>query len=429
VLRARQYVQEQLNVAGGELPAGVETELMPITTGLGEIYQYVLTVAPAFAHKYDATELRTIQDWIVKRQLNGTEGIIEVSSFGGYLKQYEVAIDPVALRNYGVSVDRVITALEDNNENSGGSYLERGSYSYYIRTEGRVGTEKDIMAIPLGNAEGPPLRIRDVAKVTTGSAKRYGAMTMDGKGEVVGGITLMLKGANSSEALRNVRERMETVEASLPEGVAIYPYLDRADLIGKTINTVRSNLIEGGLIVIEMDGAVRKSTSEIYRSAAFGVLIILLVFLPILTLEGTEGKTFRPMAQVVSLAILGSLILSVTYVPVMASLFLSKNIKAENGFAARIMGWLQRRYRPVVRAAVRHAVPTLLVALAVLAASLFVLRRPDGKDEGETRPDQLGFVRFHPTDPTTLQRADDRSEIGHRRKDIRRKRRNPEGKW
>lgn len=457
VLRARQYVQEQLNVAGGELPAGVETELMPITTGLGEIYQYVLTVAPAFAHKYDATELRTIQDWIVKRQLNGTEGIIEVSSFGGYLKQYEVAIDPVALRNYGVSVDRVITALEDNNENSGGSYLERGSYSYYIRTEGRVGTEKDIMAIPLGNAEGPPLRIRDVAKVTTGSAKRYGAMTMDGKGEVVGGITLMLKGANSSEALRNVRKRMETVEASLPEGVAIYPYLDRADLIGKTINTVRSNLIEGGLIVIfvlllllgnlraglivasviplsmlfalilmryfgisanlmslgaidfgividgaviivegllhalavgyvgrhltqtEMDGAVRKSTSEIYRSAAFGVLIILLVFLPILTLEGTEGKTFRPMAQVVSLAILGSLILSVTYVPVMASLFLSKNIKAETGFAARIMGWLQRRYRPVVRAAVRHAVPTLLVALAVLAASLFVFSRMGGE--------------------------------------------------
>ena len=457
VLRARQFVQEQLNVAAGELPSGVETELMPITTGLGEIYQYVLTIAPAFAHKYDATELRTIQDWIVKRQLNGTEGIIEVSSFGGYLKQYEVAIDPVALRNYGVSIAEVITALEDNNENSGGSYLERGSYSYYIRTEGRVGAEEDIMGIPLGNADGPPLRIRDVAKVTIGSAKRYGAMTMDGKGEVVGGITLMLKGANSSEALRNVRERMATVEASLPEGVSIYPYLDRASLIGKTIDTVRTNLIEGGLIVIfvlllllgnlraglvvasviplsmlfalimmryfgisanlmslgaidfgividgaviivegllhalaigyvgqhlsqgEMDAAVRKSTGKIYRSAAFGVLIILLVFLPILTLEGTEGKTFRPMAQVVSFAILGSLILSVTYVPVMASLFLSKNIKAETGFAARIMGWLQRQYRPVVRASVRHAAPTLLIALVVLAASLFVFSRMGGE--------------------------------------------------
>jgi len=393
----------------------------------------------------------------VKRQLNGTEGIIEVSSFGGYLKQYEVAIDPVALRNYGVSVDRVITALEENNENSGGSYLERGSYSYYIRTEGRVGTEAEIGAVPLGNPGGPPLRIRDVARVTTGSAKRYGAMTMDGKGEVVGGITLMLKGANSSEALRNVRERMKAVETSLPEGVSIYPYLDRATLIGKTISTVRTNLIEGGLIVIfvlllllgnlraglivasviplsmlfalimmryfgisanlmslgaidfgividgaviivegllhaltigyvgkhltqgEMDGAVRASTRKIYRSAAFGVLIILVVFLPILTLEGTEGKTFRPMAQVVSFAILGSLLLSVTYVPVMASLFLSKKIKAETGFAARIMGALQGVYRPVIRTSVRYAIPVLLLALVMLVSSLFVFSRMGGE--------------------------------------------------
>ncbi len=457
VLRARQFVQEQLNVAAGELPGGVETELMPITTGLGEIYQYVLTVDAAHAHQYDATELRTIQDWIVKRQLNGTEGIIEVSSFGGYLKQYEVAINPDLLRSYGLSLATVIEALEDNNENSGGSYLERGSYSYYIRTEGRVNTAEDIGKIPLGNETGPPLRIRDVARVTTGSAKRYGAMTMDGKGEVVGGITLMLKGANSSEALRNVEERMKVVTASLPEGVSIYPYLDRARLIGKTIDTVERNLIEGGLIVIlvlllllgnlraglivasviplsmlfaltmmryfgisanlmslgaidfgividgaviivegllhalavgyvgqqltqeEMDGVVRRSTSEIYRSAAFGVLIILLVFLPILTLEGTEGKTFRPMAQVVSFAIFGSLLLSVTYVPVMASLFVSKNIKPETGFAARLMRVLQRWYRPVVGAAVRRAVPTLLVAGVALVGSLFIFSRMGGE--------------------------------------------------
>ena len=457
VLRARQFVQEQLNVATGELPGGVETELMPITTGLGEIYQYVLTIAPAFAHKYDATKLRTIQDWIVKRQLNGTEGIIEVSSFGGYLKQYEVAINPDLLRTYGVDLATVVEALEDNNENSGGSYLEKGSYSYYIRTEGRVNTNEDIGNVPLGNTTGPPLRIRDVASVTTGSAKRYGAMTMDGRGEVVGGITLMLKGANSSETLRNVEERMKTVVASLPEGVSIYPYLDRADLIGKTIATVKNNLIEGGLIVIfvlllllgnlraglivasviplsmlfaltlmryfgisanlmslgaidfgividgaviivegllhvlalgyvgqqltqrEMDGVVRNATGKIYRSAAFGVLIILLVFLPILTLEGTEGKTFRPMAQVVSFAILGSLLLSVTYVPVMAALFLSKNIRPEKGFAARVMGWLQRGYRPVVKTAIRRAIPTLLVALVVLVAALFVFSRMGGE--------------------------------------------------
>lgn len=457
VLRARQYVQEQLNVAAAELPTGVETELMPITTGLGEIYQYVLTVDPAVAHEYDATRLRTIQDWIVKRQLNGTEGIIEVSSFGGYLKQYEVAIDPLRLRAYNLSLVEVIEALRANNANSGGSYLERGSYSYYIRTEGRVQGPNEIESIPLGNTTGPPLRVRDVATVGIGSAKRYGAMTMDGRGEVVGGITLMLKGGNSSEALQNVEDRMAVVARSLPTGVSIYPYLDRSRLIDKTITTVRNNLVEGGLIVIfvlllllgnlraglivasviplsmlfalammryfgisanlmslgaidfgividgaviivegllhtlaigyvgrhltqpEMDSVVRESTSKIYRSAAFGVLIILVVFLPILTLEGTEGKTFRPMAQVVSFAILGSLVLSVTYVPVMASLFVSKNIKLETGPAARIMRWLQRWYRPIVHASVRRGWATLAVALLALSFSLWVFSRMGGE--------------------------------------------------
>lgn len=453
VQRARQFVQEQLNVATGELPPSVETELMPITTGLGEIYQYVLTVDKAHAHLYDATELRTIHDWIVKRQLNGTEGIIEVSSFGGYLKQYEVAINPQALKTYGLGLSDVITALENNNENSGGSYLEKGSYSYYIRTEGRVSNAEEIGEIPLGNPTGPPLRIRDVAQITIGSAKRYGAMTMDGQGEVVGGITLMLKGANSSEALRNVEQRMAEIIKSLPAGVGIYPYLDRSRLIEKTIATVSDNLIEGGLIVIfvlllllgnlraglivasviplsmlfalslmryfgisanlmslgaidfgividgaviivegllhtlaigyvgqrltqpQLDQVVRTSTATIYRSAAFGVLIILFVFLPILTLEGTEGKTFRPMAQTVSFAILGSLLLSVTYVPIMASLFINKNIKAETGFAARIMGWLQRLYRPVVAASMRSAWATIGVAAVALVLSVLLFSK------------------------------------------------------
>jgi cobalt-zinc-cadmium resistance protein CzcA len=436
---------------------GVETELMPITTGLGEIYQYVLTVDAAHAHAYDATRLRTIQDWIVKRQLNGTPGIIEVSSFGGYLLQYEVAIDPGLLRANGVDLAQVISALEDNNENSGGSYLERDNYSYYIRTEGRVATPEEIGAIPLGNATGRPLRVRDVAEVTTGSAKRYGAMTMDGKGEVVGGITLMLKGANSSEALANVEARMETIKSALPEGVDIYPYLDRAALIGRTIDTVKTNLIEGGLIVIfvlllllgnlraglivasviplsmlfalimmryfgisanlmslgaidfgividgaviimeglmhvlavgyvgqkltqpEMDGVVRSSTSKIYQSAAFGVLIILVVFLPILTLEGVEGKTFRPMAQVVSLAILGSLFLSVTYIPVMASLFISKNIRPEGGIAAKIMGFLEWLYRPVLGVSLRNSAVTLVLAVVALVLSLLIFSRMGGE--------------------------------------------------
>jgi len=420
LMLARQYVQEQLNVAKAELPSSIEPELMPITTGLGEIYQYVLTVDSEKAHEFDATRLRTIQDWIVKRQLNGTKGIIETSSFGGYLKQYEVAIDPMALKNYALSIQDVIAALEQNNQNSGGSYIERGSYSFYIRTEGRVKDMEAIDQIPITTNNGTPILVKDVASVKIGSAKRYGAMTMDGKGEVVGGITLMLKGGNSSEALANVKERMASIEKTLPEGVSIYPYLDRSKLIGRTINTVKNNLIEGGLIVIfvlllllgniraglivasviplsmlfaltmmrffgvsanlmslgaidfgividgaviivesllhtlaigyvgqrlsqaKMDEVVQESTSKIYRSAAFGVLIILVVFLPILTLEGTEGKTFRPMAQTVGFAILGSLLLSLTYVPVMTSLFLQKEIKKESGIAFRIINFLKK---------------------------------------------------------------------------------------
>ena len=451
VMLARQYVQEQLNIAQSELPPGLaEPELMPITTGLGEIYQYVLTVDPAFAHRYDASELRTIQDWIVKRQLNGTEGIIEVSSFGGYMKQYEVSLNPNLLKVHGLTIPEVLESLEKNNQNSGGSYIEKGPYSYYIRTEGRVGTIEEIENILVRNQSGIPIKVGDIARVSLGSAKRYGAMTMDGKGEVVGGITLMFKGANSSEALANVKERMETVRKSLPEGVNIYPYLDRSKLIGKTINTVKTNLIEGGLIVIfvlllllgnlraglivasviplsmlfalimmryfgisanlmslgaidfgividgaviivesllhtltlgymgkklnqqEMDDVVKISTAKIYRAAAFGVLIILVVFIPILTLEGTEGKTFRPMAQTVAFAILGSLILSVTYVPAMASLFLKKKISTKKTLADRFIDFLKRLYRPSLGFALNNKWLTVGSTLIVFLFSILL---------------------------------------------------------
>lgn len=454
VMKARQFVQEQLNIARPELPAGLtEPELMPITTGLGEIYQYVLTVDPAYAHLYDATELRSIQDWIVKRQLNGTKGVIEVSSFGGYLKQYEVSVDPNMLKANKLTIPDVIASLEANNENSGGSYIEKGPYSYYIRTEGRAESIEELENILVKNQHGIPVRVADVATVQLGSAKRYGAMTMDGKGEVVGGITLMFKGANSSEVLRNVKERMEVVEASLPEGVNIYPYLDRSKLIGKTIDTVKTNLIEGGLIVIfvlllllgniraglivasviplsmlfaltmmrymgisanlmslgaidfgividgaviivesllhtlalgymgqkltqrEMDGVVRKSTASIYRSAAFGVLIILVVFVPILTLQGTEGKTFRPMAQTVGFAILGSLILSVTYVPVMASMFLKKKISSKRNLADRLVDGIKSLYKPALRLSLRMPAMTISATILVFALSLMLFGR------------------------------------------------------
>ena len=453
LMLARQYVQEQLNVAKAELPDGIEPELMPITTGLGEIYQYVLTVDKDHAHQFDATRLRTIQDWIVKRHLNGTKGIIETSSFGGYLKQYEVAIDPLLLKNYGITIQDVITALEKNNENSGGSYIEKESYSFYIRTEGRVGNLEAIGNIPIYTDSPTPILIKNIAQIKIGSAKRYGAMTMDGQGEVVGGITLMFKGDNSSEALRNVKERIETIKTSLPEGVSIYPYLDRSKLIGKTINTAKNNLIEGGLIVIfvlllllgnlraglivasviplsmlfalammhyfgvsanlmslgaidfgividgaviivegllhtlslgyigkhlsqsEMDDVVQVSTAKIYRSAAFGVLIILVVFIPILTLEGTEGKTFQPMAQTVGFAILGSLILSLTYVPVMCSLFLNKKIKAESGIALQIIRFLKKGYTPLLNGALNNAYPTLVVGVLAFVFSLIIFNK------------------------------------------------------
>ncbi len=448
VMKARQYVQEQLNVASAGLSGITTPELMPITTGLGEIYQYVLTVDPAYAHLYDATELRTIQDWIVKRQLNGTKGVIEVSSFGGYMKEYEVSLNPELLRANEVTVSEVIRALKTNNDNSGGSYIEKGPLSYYIRTEGRLETMKDIGQVLVKNRGGSPVRVADVSDIRIGSAKRYGAMTMDGQGEVVGGITLMLKGANSSEVLANVKERMELVKNSLPEGVHIYPYLDRSKLISRTISTVEKNLIEGGLIVIlvlllllgnlraglivasviplsmlfalsmmsyfgisanlmslgaidfgividgaviiveallhslgihfigkrltqpEMDEAVRDSTSKIYRSAAFGVLIILVVFIPILTLEGIEGKTFRPMAQTVGFAILGSMLLSMTYVPVMAALFLKKHITGKVTFADRIMLNLRQMYSPVLEGALSRPRTIVAIALALFLGSI-----------------------------------------------------------
>ena len=454
VMTARQYVREQLAIASAGLPAGLtEPELMPITTGLGEIYQYVLTVDDRMSGVYDPIELRTIQDWIVKRQLNGTTGIIETSSFGGYLKQYEVSLDPALLRNYDLTISDVIDALRVNNENSGGSYIEKGPYSFYIRTEGRVSTIDEIANIFVSDNQGVPILVSDVAEVKIGHSKRYGALTMDGKGEVVGGITLMLKGANSSEVLKNVNVRMEEIRKTLPAGVDIYPYLDRSKLISKTINTVKTNLIEGGLIVIfvlllllgnlraglivasviplsmlfalsmmnyfgisanlmslgaidfgividgaviivegllhtlavmyvgqtlsrkEMDEVVAASTTKIYRAAAFGVLIILVVFIPILTLQGVEGKTFQPMAKTFGFAILGSLILSMTYVPVMSSLFLSRKITDKVTLADRIVNFLKRIYTPFLNVALRRPIPTIGFGLVLLGISIWIFTR------------------------------------------------------
>lgn len=442
ILQARQFVKEQIDVASGEIPPGLGApEMMPITTGLGEIYQYVLQVDEKHKDKFSPQELRTLQDWVVKKQLAGVQGIIDVSSFGGFLKQYEVSVDPFRLQSFNVSMIEVFDALEKNNQNSGGSYIEQKNNAFYIRTEGLVQNISDIENIVVKANDEAPVLIRDIAQVKFGNPPRYGAMTMDGKGEAVGGITLMLKGANSSEAIDNVHERIDRIQKMLPEGVTIYPYLDRSVLVGKTIYTVGKNLIEGGLIVIfvlvlllgnfragiivasviplsllfafilmnyfgvsanlmslgaidfgivvdgavivvegvlhlmysqyqgkklnrlEMDNVIVETSSKIIGSAAFGVLIIIVVFVPILTLTGIEGKMFKPMAQTVSFAILGALLLSITYVPMMSALILKRDIKEHKGLAEKIVEAIQKLYKPTLEKALK--IPVLIISMGV----------------------------------------------------------------
>ncbi len=450
VTDTRQFVSEQIDIAAQDIPDGLgHPELMPITTGLGEIYQYTLEVEEGYESMYNAMELRTIQDWIVKRQLSGIKGIVEVSSFGGFLKQIQVSVDPLRLSSFHLTIQDVLQALESNNQNTGGSYVERGASAIYIRAEGVVKNIDDIGNIVVKQGTTPVL-LKQVAEVGAGYPPRYGAMTKNGEGEAVGGITLMLKDANSSETLDNIHQRVAAVQSTLPEGIRIEPYLDRSELVGRTTGTIKKNLIEGGLIVIfvlvlllgnlragfivasviplslmfafimmhlfgvsanlmslgaldfgivvdgaviivegvlhalvvyhagkdlsrtEMDHVVAKSASTIYKSAAFGVLIIVVVFIPIMTLTGIEGKMFRPMAQTVSFAVLGALILSVTYVPMMSALILSRKVSSKKNISDRIMNVLQRVYEPGVRKALDHPVATVSIAGLLLVVSIFL---------------------------------------------------------
>ncbi|WPP49551.1 CusA/CzcA family heavy metal efflux RND transporter [Catalinimonas niigatensis] len=455
---ARQYVGEQINMATDEIPSELgKPELMPITTGLGELYQYTLEVDEGYEDQYDAMSLRTIQDWIVKRQLSGISGIVEVSSFGGFLKQYEVALDPARLKSHSLTIADVFSALETNNQNSGGSYIEKNSNAYYIRAEGLISQIQDIENIVIDVRNGLPILVKHVAEVRFGSAKRFGAMTKNGKGEAVGGITLMFKGANSSDAIDNVHQRIAQVQKSLPEGVKIVPYLDRSDLVARTITTVRNNLVEGGLIVIfvlvlllgnfraglivasviplsmlfafimmrafgvsanlmslgaidfgivvdgaviivesvlhvlytqylgrklsrsEMNSVVSHATSQIFKSAAFGVLIIIVVFIPIMTLTGIEGKMFRPMAQTVSFAVLGALLLSLTYVPMMASWVLKRDIQDKKTISDKIVDGLKKVYLPVLDKAIQYKKTVVTVAFILFLISAFSFTRLGGE--------------------------------------------------
>ena len=443
---ARSQVSQVVEQLEKELPKNTETEMGPIATGLGEIYHYTIRAKEGYEHKYSLTQLRTMQDWIVRKQLSGTPGVAEVSGWGGYVKQYEVAINTDQLNASGVSVSEVFDALQRNNANTGGSYIEENSNQYYIRGIGVVKNLEDVANITVKTVDGTPVKVGDVAKVQLGHATRFGAVTRNGEGEVVAGIAIMLKGENFQEVIKNVKERINQIQKSLPEGVVIEPFIDRTNLVDRVEGTIARNLIEGGLIVIfvlviflgnwraglvvasviplsmlfafgmmktfgidgnlmslgaidfgmivdsaviiveavvthintghfsqpevraaylaqcqnggaatpfaltqkQMDEEVHFSASRIRQSAAFGEIIIMIVYIPLMTLVGIEGKMFRPMALTVFFAILGAFILSLTYVPMASSLMLSRKVHTRKTFSDRMIEKLQAWYRPVL---------------------------------------------------------------------------------
>lgn len=443
---ARSQVSQVVEQLEKELPKNTETEMGPIATGLGEIYHYTIRAKEGYEHKYSLTQLRTMQDWIVRKQLSGTPGVAEVSGWGGYVKQYEVAINTDQLNASGISVNEVFEALQRNNANTGGSYIEQNSNQYYIRGIGVVKNLEDVANITVKTVDGTPVKVGDVAKVQLGHATRFGAVTRNGEGEVVAGIAIMLKGENFQEVSKNVKERIYQIQKSLPEGVVIEPFIDRTNLVDRVEGTIARNLIEGGLIVIfvlviflgnwraglvvasviplsmlfafgmmktfgidgnlmslgaidfgmivdsaviiveavvthintghfsqpevraaylaqcqnggaaipfaltqkQMDEEVHFSASRIRQSAAFGEIIIMIVYIPLMTLVGIEGKMFRPMALTVFFAILGAFILSLTYVPMASSLMLSRKVHTRKTFSDRVIEKLQAWYRPVL---------------------------------------------------------------------------------
>lgn len=456
---ARQLINEKLQIAQKEIPEGMGTpELGPVSTGLGEIYQYILHPKKGSEDKYSPMELRTMQDWIVARQLMGTPGVAEINSFGGELKQYEVALDPNQLLAMNVSIPEVFTALEKNNENTGGAYIDKKPNAYFIRSVGLISSFEDIKNIVVKtNPNGIPILIKDIGEVQLGGALRYGALTYNGELDAVGGMVLMLKGANSAEVVKDVKEKMQTIQTSLPEDIILEPFLDRTNLVDRAISTVESNLIEGALIVIfvlvvflgnfraglivasaiplsllfalgmmrvfglsanlmslgaidfglivdgaviiveatlhhlglrkgmqkltqeEMDEEVYQSASKIRSSAAFGEIIILIVYLPILSLIGIEGKMFRPMAMTVGFAIFGALILSLTYIPMMCAAFLPKKISNKKNFSDKIMDFLYQLYQPFLELAIRAKTIVVPATLVVLLVSVFLFSRIGGE--------------------------------------------------
>ncbi len=467
----RQLIAEKIKSASEKIPKGFGTpEMGPITTGLGEIYQYILDVKPGYENRYSPTELRTIQDWIVKRQLSGIPGVVEINTWGGFLKQYEVAINPNKLNAMHISVSEIYDALEKNNSVAGGGYIEKTNQAFFIRGEGLIKSLEDIGNIVVKN-EGIPIYIKDIAKVGFGSATRFGAITGNGQGEKVLGQVMMLKNGNSKAIISAVKERVASIQSSLPEGVYVNGFLERSELIDKTTFTVSENLILGSLIVIfivvlllgnvrsglvvasviplsllfaislmnifgvdanlmslgaidfgiiidgaviivefiafriitesdklktltkevkqeEIDAITLRSASKMMNSAIFGQLIILIVFIPILSLSGVEGKMFKPMALTFSFALIGAMLLCLTYVPVVSSLFLKPTKPSDKNISVWLMKTLNFWYKPSIHWALQHKKIVIGLAGLLLATSIFLFSSMGGEfvptlDEGD----------------------------------------------
>ncbi len=459
---ARQQVAERLLVVQEQIPQGIGKPVMgPISTGLGEIYQYVVKPKTGYERKYSITDLRTIQDWVIRRQLLGVKGVAEVSSFGGKLKQYQVTIDPNKLVAHQVTISEIFDALESNNQNTGGAYIEKRSTVLYIRSEGLIGNQEDIENVVVKAVDGSkPLLIRDVATVEIGFATRYGALTFNDEGEVSGAIVMMLKGANSNVVIEDIKTKIAQISKSLPEGVEIVPFLDRTSMVNNAIKTVETNLLEGALIVVfilviflgnlraglivasviplsmlfaiimmnlfgvsgnlmslgaldfglivdgaviiveavmhqlshsrkfagaqslsqdQMDREVNSASSKMMNSAVFGQIIILIVYLPIFSLQGIEGKMFKPMAQTVAFALLGAFILSLTYIPMMSSLVLSRKLKTKPNISDRVMIKVERRYEQLLSRVLRFPKTVIAIVIGLFASALVVLSHLGGE--------------------------------------------------
>ncbi|WP_456376353.1 CusA/CzcA family heavy metal efflux RND transporter [Lutibacter sp.] len=468
----RQLIAEKIKTAAEKIPEGFGTpEMGPITTGLGEIYQYILDTKPGFKDKYSPMELRTLQDWVVKRQLSGIPGVVEVNTWGGFLKQYEVAINPEKIKSMDIRATDIMDALEKNNSVAGGGYIEKSNESFFVRGEGMIKSLDDIENIVIKNVEGIPILIKDIATVGFGFANRFGAITGNGEGEKVLGQVMMLKDGDSNKVIKAVKQRVAEIQKTLPEGVFINGFLERSELIGKTTFTIAENLILGVIIVIFIvvlllgsfrsglvvasviplslfftlsmmyifgvdanlmslgaidfgiiiDGAViivefiafkitsnrkelmqlskierqesideitYKSSSKMMTSAVFGQLIILIVFIPILSLSGVEGKMFKPMALAFSFALIGAMFLCFTYVPVVASIFLKPEKVSKNNVSVRLMNFFYSLYQPTLKLALNHKRTVIIASVALLIATGVIFSRMGGEfiptlDEGD----------------------------------------------